>query len=72
MTKPILCPRCRRPALPRAENPAFPFCSRRCRLIDLGSWLTEEYRVAGSPAEAADENPGGEPSERPDDPPVLQ
>ncbi len=24
----------------------FPFCSHRCRLIDLGRWLNEDYRVA--------------------------
>jgi endogenous inhibitor of DNA gyrase (YacG/DUF329 family) len=28
-----------------AEWPQFPFCSDRCRLIDLGRWLGEEYRV---------------------------
>jgi len=66
----LLCPRCHEPAPPKSENAAFPFCSRRCRVIDLGSWLTEEYRVAGSSVEVADENPGGEPKERPDDPPL--
>ena len=45
------CPICRREALARAQNPAFPFCSDRCREIDLGKWLTEEYRVAGAAAE---------------------
>ena len=40
------CPICRREVLPRAENPDFPFCSRRCRMVDLGKWLGEEYRVA--------------------------
>jgi hypothetical protein len=24
----------------------FPFCSERCRLVDLGSWLDERYRVS--------------------------
>ena len=28
--------------------PSFPFCSQRCRLIDLGKWLDEEYRIGGS------------------------
>ena len=28
-----------------SETAAFPFCSERCRLIDLGRWLGEEYRV---------------------------
>ena len=30
---------------PRAVNPDFPFCSHRCRMIDLGKWLGEEYRI---------------------------
>jgi endogenous inhibitor of DNA gyrase (YacG/DUF329 family) len=29
-----------------AEWPEFPFCSPRCRLIDLGRWLGEDYRMA--------------------------
>jgi hypothetical protein len=29
----------------RADWPDFPFCSRRCRTIDLGRWLGEEYRL---------------------------
>jgi uncharacterized protein len=31
----------------------FPFCSQRCRQVDLGKWLGEEYRVVGG--EASDE-----------------
>ena len=27
------------------ENEFFPFCSARCRLIDLGKWLSEEYSI---------------------------
>jgi endogenous inhibitor of DNA gyrase (YacG/DUF329 family) len=34
-----------------AEWPQFPFCSARCRLIDLGRWLGEDYRFAASQAE---------------------
>ena len=30
------------PVLP----PNFPFCSRRCKLIDLGKWLNEEYKIS--------------------------
>ncbi len=32
---------------PRARNRAFPFCSDRCKLVDLGKWLGEEYRIPG-------------------------
>lgn len=39
------CPICRGPVAPRAENPAFPFCSERCRLVDLGRWLGEAYAI---------------------------
>jgi endogenous inhibitor of DNA gyrase (YacG/DUF329 family) len=44
------CPICGKLVAPRVENRAFPFCSDRCRLIDLGRWLGEEYRIAGERA----------------------
>ena len=37
------------------EYPDYPFCSRRCRIIDLGRWLGEEYRVKGKPGAAEPE-----------------
>jgi uncharacterized protein len=39
------CPVCRKEARGRIENSAFPFCSARCKLVDLGSWLDGAYRV---------------------------
>lgn len=40
------CPICQRDAIAdRAENEFAPFCSKRCRLVDLGRWLDESYRV---------------------------
>jgi endogenous inhibitor of DNA gyrase (YacG/DUF329 family) len=33
------------------EYPDYPFCSKRCRTIDLGRWLSEEYKVPGGPAD---------------------
>jgi len=39
----------------------FPFCSERCRLIDLGKWLDEEHRIPGPPAEDVP-GAGGEPT----------
>ena len=38
------CPICGRKAEPRHR----PFCSERCRLIDLGRWLGGNYRIAGA------------------------
>lgn len=57
------CPVCGRPAAPRAANGAFPFCSDRCKLLDLGKWLGEEYRIPGPrPGD------GGAPPRAPGDP----
>jgi len=40
----VKCPICGREA--EYEGNAFrPFCSERCRLVDLGSWIEERYRV---------------------------
>jgi endogenous inhibitor of DNA gyrase (YacG/DUF329 family) len=35
------------------DGPAFPFCSKRCRLLDLGKWLDGDYRVT-RPMDARD------------------
>ena len=42
----IKCPQCKKPVLWQ-DNPDRPFCSERCRLIDLGRWADESYRIAG-------------------------
>jgi hypothetical protein len=44
------CPICGAAAKPKADNPAFPFCTPRCRSIDLGAWLAEDYRIPTEPA----------------------
>jgi endogenous inhibitor of DNA gyrase (YacG/DUF329 family) len=49
----VNCPQCGKPALFSPANPSRPFCSERCRLIDLGAWATESYRI--SPAESEPE-----------------
>ncbi|MDE2509394.1 MAG: DNA gyrase inhibitor YacG [Planctomycetota bacterium] len=33
-----------------AERPSFPFCSDRCRLVDLGRWIDGENRIPGPAA----------------------
>jgi uncharacterized protein len=43
----VRCPICQQEMRGhQAEWPDYPFCSRRCRLIDLGRWLNEEYTLA--------------------------
>lgn len=41
----VNCPTCGKTAPYSSANPHRPFCSERCRLIDLGQWATESYRV---------------------------
>lgn len=51
------CPNCgaELPAGARTPdvNPAFPFCSKRCKMIDLGHWFAEDYKIS-RPVDAAD------------------
>ena len=41
----ITCPICGKPTEWQG-NPNRPFCSERCRIIDLGRWAGEEYSVS--------------------------
>ncbi len=53
------CPICRKKVIVAKpdEAPHRPFCSEKCKLIDLGRWLNEEYRVTEEiPDESQDEN----------------
>ncbi len=47
MNKPrtVPCPQCKGPAEWSPANPYRPFCSERCKMIDLGAWASESYRV---------------------------
>jgi endogenous inhibitor of DNA gyrase (YacG/DUF329 family) len=54
----VQCPRCGAETVYALENKSRPFCSERCRLIDLGAWASESYRM---PAGAPDQ--GTEPSD---------
>jgi uncharacterized protein len=48
----LVCRTCERPVVADDDHPlppGFPFCSERCRLIDLGKWAAEEHRIAGTP-----------------------
>jgi endogenous inhibitor of DNA gyrase (YacG/DUF329 family) len=54
MTKPrtVRCPQCNGDSEWSPANPWRPFCSERCKMIDLGAWASESYRV---PVAEADE-----------------
>ena len=54
----VACPTCGKDVEWRPESLWRPFCSERCKLIDLGEWSAEKYRV---PAESGeDPSEGGE------------
>lgn len=42
------CPVCKT-EIKQENNLSRPFCSKRCKLIDLGAWLDEQYRIPGQP-----------------------
>jgi uncharacterized protein len=42
----VPCPTCATPTPYRLDNPDRPFCSERCRLIDLGAWASGSFRLA--------------------------
>ncbi len=41
----VRCPTCGKSLIWRQEEKWRPFCSERCRLIDLGAWADESYRI---------------------------
>jgi endogenous inhibitor of DNA gyrase (YacG/DUF329 family) len=61
---PGACAICGGPVAPRPGNRAWPFCSARCKLLDLGNWLGEAYRIPG--ARAGDGAAGAETGNAPE------
>jgi endogenous inhibitor of DNA gyrase (YacG/DUF329 family) len=50
------CPTCKKTVEASLEKESdeanfFPFCSQRCRLIDLGAWLDDKYRIFSKPSD---------------------
>jgi uncharacterized protein len=68
----LICPICKKGVeTSSGRNPYRPFCSERCRLVDLGSWLDGERRISSPLSEVDLDQGGGEssdpdPSRRPD------
>jgi endogenous inhibitor of DNA gyrase (YacG/DUF329 family) len=58
----VACPTCRRETAFDPANPWRPFCSQRCKTIDLGAWASGAYAIPGAPV---DESQAQDPS--PDD-----
>jgi len=56
----VNCPRCQAPVSWSADAPFKPFCSERCKLMDLGAWATEKYRVAVPDNDASEDNIAGQ------------
>ncbi len=55
----VRCPACNGPSVYSPQNPWRPFCSERCKLIDMGAWADESFRM---PTEAPpDDAPHGDP-----------
>lgn len=47
MTQFVHCPNCRTRVAWSADNPYRPFCSERCKMVDLGAWMNEDNRIPG-------------------------
>ncbi len=47
MKRRVKCPTCGKMSEWSENNPWRPFCSERCKLIDLGEWATEGHRIPG-------------------------
>jgi endogenous inhibitor of DNA gyrase (YacG/DUF329 family) len=52
----MICPICKQ-QFEKSTSSALPFCSERCRTIDLGRWLGETYSMPHVPDPEADETP---------------
>jgi uncharacterized protein len=57
MDKVVSCPRCGKSVVWGPASPWRPFCSERCRLIDLGDWLDENHRIVDATQDDAEDSP---------------
>jgi endogenous inhibitor of DNA gyrase (YacG/DUF329 family) len=51
----VTCPGCGEASPYDPGNRWRPFCSERCKMIDLGAWASDGYAIAGQPLEADDD-----------------
>ena len=57
------CPTCKKSIEWNPSNTFRPFCSERCKLIDLGAWASEEHNIAGETAQSFEQQMGYENSD---------
>jgi len=62
----LRCPICKKAV--KSTDADFPFCSDRCRTIDLGKWASGEYVIASPVGESDEDLPPPLPARGPDDP----
>lgn len=55
----VACPTCGQRTAFEAANPWRPFCSERCKTIDLGGWASDAYVIGGGPGESDSGEDGG-------------
>ncbi len=60
----VRCPQCGADALWAPANPWRPFCSERCKQIDLGAWANDSYSIPGQPTDDEFGAPGSDFGER--------
>jgi len=51
----VTCPQCGKEVVWNSDSRYRPFCSERCKLIDLGQWAAENYRIAENEQETSEE-----------------
>ena len=54
--KTVPCPTCGKPVEWSLLQRWKPFCSERCKLIDLGAWIEERHRIPGEETDAPDKD----------------
>lgn len=65
-SKSASCPQCRQPASLDPGNRFRPFCSERCKLLDLGQWFAEKHSIPVAESDSGLENdsPGAQGPDR--------
>jgi len=57
----VRCPTCKRELTWSEDFPWRPFCSERCKMVDLGAWFAGERGVPGEPADTVSDDESAEP-----------